>query len=134
MAPVRIDDVSKHAGSCKDQAHIGKAKAKDWASPVRLIVNRGPKAEEAHRSQDHCNHDKWKTELWLVDALVFLGEIDANPVIGRSRYDLAQDGQDKWRKTDEAGLADCEVVWRRDEDDPVHHREDNDPCDCIIQI
>lgn len=81
MASVSIDDVSKYAGSCKHQAHISQAKAEHWAGPVRLVVDRGSKAKEAHRSQNDCNRNEREAEFRLVDALVPFREVNTNPVV-----------------------------------------------------
>lgn len=95
-----------------------------------LEVDRRAEPKETDGSEDRRDQDQREAELGLVYAPVLLGEVYADPVVEGPRDDLADDGEDKGREADEAGLADGEVVRRSDEDDGVDDGEDYYPCDC----
>lgn len=81
---VTVDDITKYACGRKNKAQIREAKAKDWASPMGLEVDRGPETEESHRSKEDCNDDEWKPELGLVYAFVLFRKEDTNPIVQRA--------------------------------------------------
>ncbi len=62
---------------------------------MRLVVDGGAEAEEADGSCDHGNDHKRQAEFEPVDALVLLGQVDADPVVERAGDNFADDGQDE---------------------------------------
>ena len=94
---------------------------------MRLVVDRGAEAEEAHGAGHDGDHHERQAELGLVDALVLPRQVDADPVVERARDHLAEDGHDEGREADEPRFADAEAVRRPDEDDTIDDGEYNDP-------
>lgn len=94
---------------------------------MRLIVNRQTKAKEPHGAEDNGHKDEGEAELRLVDPLVPAGEVQTNPVVEWARDHLSDDRQDERGQTNQPGLADGEVIRRRNEDHTIDDTEDHDP-------
>lgn len=129
MFSIAVNHISKHTRGREDQTQVCEAKAKNWASPMGLEVDRGTEPEESDGPKDHCDENKRQPKLGFIYSLVFLCQIYANPVIQWTRNHLSDDSEDERGETDEAGLANGEIIGWSHEDYPIHDRKDNDPGD-----
>lgn len=124
---VRVEDVAEDACGQERETHVGQAVRQHGAGPVRVVVDGGAEAVEAgdakYDDDDHWDH----AEFRLVDAVVALSELDADPVVQGPGDDFADDSEDEGGEAGQAGLRDGEVVGRRDKEHAVDDAEDDDP-------
>lgn len=78
-----------------------------------------PKSEESDGAQDYSYTHQNKTEFWLIHSVVFLGELDADPVVEWAGNHFSDDGQDERRESSQARFPNGEVIRRLHEDDAV---------------
>lgn len=96
MLSIAVNDISKYTSGREDQTQICEAKAKNWASPMGLEVDRGTETEESDCPKDHCDEDKRQPKLGLIYTFVLLRQVYANPVIQWARDNFSNNSEDEW--------------------------------------
>lgn len=116
---VAIKDIAKDTCGCEGKSHIRETVCEDWADPVGLVVDSGAKPIESRDTEyDNDNHEH-QAELWLVDTVVAVGHLQADPVVERSGDCFADDAKDEGTQASQASFANAEVVGRGGEENAI---------------
>lgn len=81
---VAVEDIAEDASGSKGKTHVGEAVGQHWSKPVCLVVHCGAKAKEADCAQDHDDYHQDEAVLRLVDTVVLVGHLQADPVVQRA--------------------------------------------------